>query len=197
MDVRFVSSNPDKFREVSGILEPFGIRVRWLRRELPEPQSDRLEPVVLSKLADLPRDDRTYVVEDSGIFIDGLGGFPGVYSAYAYRTIGLAGILRLLRGRSRRAVFRTVAGVRHRGTTRLAEGISRGSIALRPRGTGGFGYDPIFIPSGERRTFAEMGPLEKAHLSHRGAAIRRVGRWLAHGGSSGARREKIVNANVD
>jgi XTP/dITP diphosphohydrolase len=179
MDVRFVSSNRDKFREVAEILGAYGLRARWNRRTLPEPQADRLEPVVRAKLAALPADGRTYLVEDSGIFLDGLGGFPGVYSAYAYRTLGLDGILKLMRGRPRGAEFRTVAGVRHRGATWWVAGSVRGTVPLRARGRGGFGYDPIFIPDGERRTFAEMAPEEKNRHSHRGRAVRRAAARLA------------------
>lgn len=180
MDVRFVSTNRNKFREVAAVLGgEFDLRVRWIRRELPEPQADDLATVVRSKLSALPRSGATYLVEDSGLFLTGLGGFPGVYSAYIYETIGLRGILRLLDGRSRRAVFRTVAGVRRGGRTWMIEGTATGTIARRPRGRGGFGYDPIFIPTGERRTFAEMSAEEKDRRSHRGEAIRRAGRRLA------------------
>ncbi|HXQ48992.1 MAG TPA: non-canonical purine NTP pyrophosphatase [Thermoplasmata archaeon] len=180
MDLRFVSSNRNKFHEVQDLLRPLGFRVRWTRRELPEPQADRLEPVVRSKLAALPPDGRTYLVEDSGLFLEGLDGFPGVYSAYVYRTIGLAGILRLLEGRPRGAVFRTVAGVRRGPSTWWVAGVSRGEIAPGPRGKGGFGYDPIFIPSGGRHTFAQMRIAEKNLSSHRGRAIRKAGARLLH-----------------
>jgi XTP/dITP diphosphohydrolase len=179
MDVRFVSSNRNKFREVEGILRPFGIRTEWNRRVLPEPQADELEPVIRSKLAALPADGRTYLVEDSGLFLAGLDGFPGVYSAYIYRTIGLPGVLRLLAGRPRDAVFRTLAGVRHGRTVWWVAGESKGRIATRQKGTGGFGYDPIFVPEGEARTFAEMPLEEKNRLSHRGRAIRAAGARLA------------------
>ena len=179
MDVRFVSSNRHKFREVAAILRPYGVRVRWLRRELPEPQSERLETVVQAKLGALPRDRATYIVEDSGLFLDGLRGFPGVYSAYVYDTIGLPGVLRLLKGRPRAALFRTVAGVRQAGRDWWVVGESRGTIAERPKGAGGFGYDPIFVPEGGRRTFAELPAEEKDRASHRGAALRRVGRRLS------------------
>jgi XTP/dITP diphosphohydrolase len=178
MDVRFVSSNRDKFREVAEILRPFGIQSSWTRRALPEPQADRLELVIRSKLDALPRDGRTYLVEDSGLFLEGLGGFPGVYSAYIYRTIGLAGILRLLQGRSRSAVFRTLAGVRRGRSSWWVTGATKGTIASKLRGEGGFGYDPIFVPSGERRSFAEMSLAEKNRFSHRGKAIRRAGARL-------------------
>ncbi|HEV2429577.1 MAG TPA: non-canonical purine NTP pyrophosphatase, partial [Thermoplasmata archaeon] len=110
MEIAFVSSNEAKFREIRAILAPQAIRVRWHRRSLPEVQSAHLEEVVRAKLSACPRSKIPLLVEDSGLFLTALGGFPGVYSRYALETIGLRGILTLLRGRSRRAVFRTVAG---------------------------------------------------------------------------------------
>ncbi len=177
--LRFVSSNPGKFREVREILGAYGVEVTWERRELPEPQADTLAEVVFSKLAALPRGSGPYLVEDSGLFLDALGGFPGVYSAYAYRTVGLEGILRLLRGRPRGAVFRTVAGVGAGPEQWTVTGATRGTIATRPRGSNGFGYDPIFVPKGLEHTFGELPASEKNRLSHRARAVRRVGRRLA------------------
>lgn len=177
--LRFVSSNAGKFAEVRSVLGEFGIPVRWVRREVTEPQADTLEEVVAAKLAALPRGQGPWLVEDSGIFLDALGGFPGVYSAYVYRTIGLAGILRLLRGGPRDATFRAVAGVRDGTATWMARGTVRGRIAAAPRGAHGFGYDPIFRPEGRRRTFGEMTTDEKNRLSHRSRALRAVGRRFA------------------
>jgi XTP/dITP diphosphohydrolase len=178
MDVTFVTSNPGKVVEVRRVFADFGIRVRWSRRELPEPQSDRLEEVVRAKLAATARPHVGVVVEDSGIFLPGLGGFPGVYSRYVYDTIGLPGVLRLAEGRSRNAQFRAVAGYRRGRTELLAIGTVEGTLARRPRGENGFGYDPIFIPNGDRRTFGEMTPAEKDGLSHRGRAMRTLARKL-------------------
>jgi XTP/dITP diphosphohydrolase len=177
--IRFVSSNPGKFQEVAEILRPFGIPVEWARQVLPEPQVDSLGEVVAAKLSGLPKDRHCYMVEDSGLFLDGLGGFPGVYSAYVYRTLGLDGVLRALGPRPRSATFRTVAGIRWGDRTWTAPGSVRGAIARAPRGTGGFGYDPIFVPSGERRTFAQLPPAEKDRRSHRGRAVRAVVRRLS------------------
>jgi XTP/dITP diphosphohydrolase len=172
--IRFVSTNPGKFREVEEILRSFGMPVSWDRRSLPEPQADSLEEVVVGKIQGLPKDPRCLLLEDSGLFIDALGGFPGVYSAYAYRTLGLAGILRALDKQPRTATFRTVAAVRWGRRVWTAPGAVRGSIAAAPRGSEGFGYDPIFVPSGERRTFAQMPPASKDRRSHRGRAVRAV-----------------------
>lgn len=177
-DVTFVSTNPGKFREVQKLLLPYGVRTRWRRRSLPEPQAETLEEVVVSKLAAV-RDLTGYVlVEDSGLFIPSLRGFPGVYSAHFLKTWKFGPLLELLRQRDRRAYFRTVAGLQ-RGRRRWAfVGEVKGRIAERARGRQGFGYDPIFIPEGGFRTFGEIPPAEKNELSHRARAIRQVGELL-------------------
>ena len=113
------------------------------------------------------------MIDDSGLFVDALRGFPGVYSSHAYRTIGPRGILGLLRSSPTRAARFETAFLFHDGTTgRLVRGACRGAIARSERGTGGFGFDPIFIPAGHRTTFAEMSVEEKNRVSHRGRAAR-------------------------
>jgi XTP/dITP diphosphohydrolase len=177
-DVTFVSTNPGKFREVRDLLEPFGVRTKWRRRTLPEPQAESLEQVVLSKLSAV-RDVPGYVlVEDSGLFIPSLNGFPGVYSAHFLKTWKFGPVMELLRRRSRTAFFRTVAGLQRRGRRWTFVGEVHGRIAEKPRGNRGFGYDPIFIPAGGTRTFAEISPEAKNELSHRSRAIRKVGKLL-------------------
>lgn len=177
-EVTFISTNPGKFREVRELLSPFGVRTRWRRRTLPEPQADTLEQVVAAKLAAV-RDLTGYLlVEDSGLFIPALEGFPGVYSAHFLKAWKFGPILELLQHRDRRAYFRTVAGLR-RGRERWTfSGEVLGSISLRAKGTHGFGYDPIFIPDGERKTFGELPIERKNELSHRARAIRKVGAFL-------------------
>jgi XTP/dITP diphosphohydrolase len=118
------------------------------------------------------------LVEDSGLFLDGLSGFPGVYSAYIYRIWKFEEILELLRHRSRTATFRTVAGVQRGSRRAYFVGECRGSIARAPRGSHGFGFDPIFVPQRSRRTFAELEPVEKLRISHRGKALHAVGEYL-------------------
>lgn len=178
MRARFATSNPHKFSEVRRILLPFGIELTHVPLRAVEPQADRLEEVVRAKLRSLPPSAAVTLVEDSGLFLDGVGGFPGVYSAYVYRTVGLAGVLRLLRGRPRAARFRTVVGIRDNRSFRIVSGEVRGRIATRERGAGGFGYDPLFVPEEEARTFAQMEPEEKDRYSHRGRAFRAAGRFL-------------------
>ncbi len=182
LTVTFVSTNPDKAREVRHLLAREGIRVRWRRRRLPEPQADRLQEVVRSKLGAVRDLDGWVLVEDSGLFLPALGGFPGVYAAYAWRLWGARERFRpffaLLAGRRRTAIFRTVAGLQRGRRQWLFVGETRGTFADRPRGTHGFGYDPVFVPQGYRQTFGELSPAQKNALSHRGRAMRKVARFL-------------------
>jgi XTP/dITP diphosphohydrolase len=169
--VQFVTSNSAKLSEVEAYLGAAGIPVRGVLRRLPEPQADELGPVVQAKLEATWDLTGTVLVEDSGLFVDVLQGFPGPYSAFAYRTLGLEGLLRLLQDRPRQARFRTVAGLRWDGGSRLLTGEVSGTIALRPRGTNGFAFDPLFEPEGGARTFAEMSLEEKNAHSHRSRAL--------------------------
>jgi XTP/dITP diphosphohydrolase len=122
------------------------------------------------------------VADDTGLEVDALGGGPGVYSARyagpgATYDDNVRKLLAELEGvplERRTARFRTVALLRRPdGTEVVASGAVDGVIALRARGSQGFGYDPVFVPAeGDGRTFAEMSPEEKHAVSHRGRAFR-------------------------
>jgi XTP/dITP diphosphohydrolase len=175
----FYTSNRGKYLEVRRLMGRQGIPVRWGRRTLQEPQAANLQTVVRAKLLQVsPPPGGFALVEDSGLFIPSLGGFPGVYSSHALKTLGLEGLLRAVRGRPRAATFVAVVGLKGRGTVRISRGEVRGSLAPEPRGKGGFGFDPIFVPEGRKQTFAEMGLEEKTRISHRAVALRRLGRAL-------------------
>ena len=181
IDLTFVSTNPGKYREVAAVLRPYGVRVGWKRRTLPEPQADTLEEVVGAKL-DAVRDVPGLVlVEDSGLFIPSLAGFPGVYSAHFLKIWKFGPIFELLRHREREAYFRTVAGLQRGRRRAFFVGEVAGRIASRARGGNGFGYDPIFVPLGWDRTFAEAPAESKNDVSHRARALRKVGDALARG----------------
>ncbi|MCJ2555098.1 MAG: XTP/dITP diphosphatase [Candidatus Thermoplasmatota archaeon] len=167
-----MTSNEAKFREVSLRLEGRGVELDLLRTEYPEIQADRLEDVVNAALGWLaPVYGDELVVDDSGLFVRGLAGFPGVYSSFVYRTLGCGGILRLLEGvPDRGATFQTVLGLRKGGENHLFVGKIEGTIAQESRGSEGFGFDPIFVPEGASRTFAQMTHAEKNAVSHRGRA---------------------------
>ena len=168
-----VTTNDGKFREFSSALVSPGVQLERMNISYPEVQSDRLEDVVSFGIDWLSsRMSCSFVIDDSGIFIDHLRGFPGVFSAYALKSLGLNGIMKLMAdATSRGAHFKTVLGLYHKGKITLFEGICKGSISTTIRGEGGFGYDPLFIPGGSSKTFAEMSVEEKNAMSHRGKAL--------------------------
>ena len=127
------------------------------------------------------------IADDSGLAVDVLGGMPGIFSArWAGRHGDDAANLQLVLAQlsdvadgHRGAAFVCAAAVAHpRGDEQVVRGELRGSLTREPRGTNGFGYDPIFCPDGETRTTAEMEPHEKDAISHRGRAFRALaGLW--------------------
>ena len=180
--MRLVTTNEGKFRELSHILEGRGISIERLDREYPEVQGATLEVVVRYALDVLGKTLDDIVIDDSGMFIEALHGFPGVFSSHAFKTIGTDGILRLLLGRENRAArFETVLGLRRRGKNHLVRGECKGTIAEAAQGASGFGFDPIFVPDGQTRTLAEMTEDEKNAVSHRGNAARALAALLSGG----------------
>lgn len=180
MELTVVTSNDGKFAEFAESLDLKGLNLTRRREAYPEIQADRLEEVVAFGMQWLRSSIQgDFVIDDSGIFIDSIAGFPGVYSSYVYRTIGLDGILRLLTDdKERSAIFSTVLGLFIDGKESIIKGNCHGSITLLQRGEGGFGYDPLFVPDGEDRTFAQMELSEKNKVSHRGEALRKLGKIL-------------------
>jgi XTP/dITP diphosphohydrolase len=182
--VFFATNNINKFNEARRVLGEFNIAVGMLRAKSFEIQSDSLEEVAKASVINaFHRCNLPIIVEDAGLFVDSLKGFPGPYAAYVYGTISNCGLLRLMENvRNRRGRFESVIAY-------LSEEIKEpvcfggtvlGKIALNERRKGseaGFGFDPLFIPSGSRKTFAEMGVEEKNRSSHRANAFRKFARW--------------------
>ena len=177
--VWFMTKNPDKFREVKFILDAQGIQIQQLRRAKVEIQDSGLEKIakhaIMTASFDVPG---LLLVEDSGLFIDALGGFPGPFSSYVYQTIGLRGVLGLLEGRRRSAYFQASIAVGSAFVPpRIFTGIVTGTISRRITGSGGFGYDPIFIPAGSRETFGQASVEFKIKNSHRARAFLKFAKW--------------------
>ncbi len=178
--IYLVTGNRHKVAEFAGVLEPLGVRVEPIGLEKLEIQSDSIVEVARYAASRLPVMDAPVAVEDAGLFVEPLRGFPGPYSSYVYKTIGVEGVLRLLDGVDERdAYFLSAIGVKDTGGhVRVFTGRVDGRIALEPRGRGGFGFDPIFIPEGWRKTFAEASMEEKNRVSHRARAARALAEWL-------------------
>jgi XTP/dITP diphosphohydrolase len=173
------TSNDHKYAEAREVLAEFEIELKRLRIERLEIQAD--DPEVIAEYSlkavklDLP-----ILVEDAGLYIDRYAGFPGPYSSYALRTIDNQGILKLMVDEEDRgAEYVSVVAYKDDEKIKTFRGFVRGVIALEMRGSNGFGYDPIFIPSeGDGRTFGQMSAEEKAMISHRARAFRKLGEWL-------------------
>lgn len=137
-------------------------------------QAETLEETIVPGLEWLmERYDRPLFIDDSGLFVEALKGFPGVYSSYVFKTVGCEGILRLMDGvEDRRARFECCIGyMAPGGGPFMVKGVAQGSISRRMAGTGGFGYDPVFVPEGHTRTYAQIDVDEKNTMSHRGRAM--------------------------
>jgi len=177
-----LTTNEGKIKEFIELGKRYGVEVNVIKQYKVEIQSSRLEDIALTAaiLASIQLKDHV-VVEDAGLFINSLSGFPGVYSNYVFKTIGIKGILKLLEGvKDRSAYFKSVLAFADmsKGVVKIFTGVTEGFIAYEPKGTLGFGFDPIFIPKGYSKTFAEMSIEEKNMVSHRAKAFRKLIEWL-------------------
>jgi XTP/dITP diphosphohydrolase len=193
---RFVlaTANPDKAAEVRHILTEALGEIDLMPRpagvdDVEEDGETLEENARLKAVALAAATGEAAVADDTGLEVDALGGAPGVFSArfagehatYADNVAKLLGDLAGVEPAARTARFRTVAFVRFPdGSEVVASGLVEGHIATTARGSGGFGYDPVFLPEGGAgRTFAEMSLVEKNAVSHRGRAFRALADALA------------------
>jgi XTP/dITP diphosphohydrolase len=168
MEILFATSNPHKFEEAAAFLGKRGISVARLPFEHRELRSESLEEIAREAAdAAYKTCGKPVFVEDTGLFIKALNGFPGPYSAWAQKKLGNSGILKLMAGTGDRSAFFEACIAYHDGkTVTCFAGRCAGAITDAPRGTSGFGYDPIFVPDGHSQTFAE-NILLKNNISHR------------------------------
>ena len=182
--LNFITSNKHKYEEAKKILKKYGIEVIWLKIGVEEPRGQSVEEVAKKSLLLLVNTKKIApwsFLEDAGLFIRALNGFPGVYSAYVFKTIGYYGILKLMEGiQDRYAEFRSAVALYDGKRILVFNGKCPGFIGFEPRGTKGFGFDPIFIPKGFSRTFAELGEDIKNEISHRAKALKALAKYLTH-----------------
>lgn len=173
----FITSNRHKFEEIHRMTQ---IEIEQNPLNYPEIQADTLEEVAEFGIEFCYSEVKVpCFLEDSGLFIDALSGFPGVYSHYVFKTVGCTGILNLLHGHeNRKAYFKSVIAYRDESGITLFTGEVQGSIAFTQKGEEGFGFDPLFVPEGEGRTFAQMNTEEKNLYSHRGKAFKTFIKYL-------------------
>ena len=186
MEILFATGNSNKVSEASRVLAKFGHTISQLEidgktLDFSEPQADGIQEIAISKSVQA-RDfvmgtnfeESPILVEDSGLFINSLNGFPGPYSSFVERKIGLQGILDLLKNKEERvAEYKAFAILSTKNETISSEGRCIGNISREIIGGMGFGYDPIFIPDeGDGRTCGQLKPEEKSQISHRMRALK-------------------------
>ncbi len=180
----FVTSNIHKFQEARRVLSEYNIATAKLKVEAVEIQDDNLENIAKASVNDAVKNCGLPVfVEDAGLFVETLHGFPGPYSRFVYGTVGLEGILKLMKNVTNRSAYfmSVIAFDSPKGQPVCFVGKVKGKLSLQQRGTAGFGYDPVFVPlEGDGKTFAEMTTTEKNKYSHRAEALRKFAEWYSH-----------------
>jgi|WetSurMetagenome_2_1015567.scaffolds.fasta_scaffold836719_1 XTP/dITP diphosphohydrolase len=179
IEVLFATSNQNKVAEANKVGQDFGVSFRQINVMYPEVRADSVRAVAEEGMRYVHSQiNRPIIVEDSGLFIDALNGFPGAYSAFVFGKIGCDGILKLMDGvEDRKARFVSAIGYKTDDEEQIFEGASDGFITLEKRGRHGFGYDSIFQPADSNRTFAE-DLKRKNEVSHRRKATEQLCRFL-------------------
>ncbi len=174
-----VTQNKHKLRELTPLFEEFGVEFDTTSLEKWEVRANDVETVA-SEAAKIAFEElrRPVVVDDTGLYIEALEGFPMAYPAFVLETIGKKGILKLMEGvEDRSAMFISAVGFCDGSTLRTFKGAMEGSIGFEEIGEEGFGYDPIFIPEGYSKTYAQLTFEEKVSISHRSRAFRSFLEW--------------------
>ncbi len=196
IDFYFATGNNKKIDEAKAALSPHKIGVKRLDgAEKLEIQSMNLEEIARTALSLIVRDaDKFVFVEDSGLFVHELNGFPGPYSSYVFDTLGVEGILKLLSdGKSRKAEYRSSVafGIKWKILATFSS-VTEGNITTEPKGENGFGFDPIFVPMWTSKSFGQMDLKEKTVYSHRAKALTKLGLWYLNAAKTKTLEENAI-----
>ena len=179
--VTLVTSNESKVKEAKGVLR--GWNVLHMNVDVQEIKTSSMEETIVSKAKTAYHMiKKPVLVEDTGLFLDAYPGFPGTYTKFCIRLLGMDGILRLLQGKIRTAKFETWLAWYDGRTLRVFQGASKGRIAEKSGKASEkkLPYDSIFIPEGDKRTYSEMSKDEKAKTSHRAKAFENFAHAMSH-----------------
>ena len=178
--IYFASSNPNKYREVEPILTRYGIVPHFAKVSLQEIQSESLLHIARSKSTDaFEYLQKPVIIEDDGFYVSSLNGFPGQYSSFVFKTLGNEGLLKLMEERTdRNAYFLSVIAFNNGHTSKLFTGKTHGLLS-RFVTSGGWGFDPIFVPKNTVMTYGELSQTNKKFLfSHRNKSIMKFSKWF-------------------
>ncbi|MCW1949199.1 MAG: non-canonical purine NTP pyrophosphatase [Candidatus Shapirobacteria bacterium] len=177
MKIYFVTGNKNKLKEVQMIMP----EIEGLELDLPEIQELDHKKVVEYKLNEARKDrpGLNLMIEDLSMEIDGMNGLPGPLIKWFLKSVGREGIYKMAKmfGNQRAVATEILGYVDSDGKMMFFEGIVKGKI-VEPAGESDFGWDPIFVPEGSDKTFAEMGVEEKNKISHRKIALEKLKEYL-------------------
>lgn len=177
----FATSNEHKFREAQTYLQTLNIDIKHINTHYTEIQHQNLAEIAKYGAIEVSKKYKGKIfVEDAGLFITHLKGFPGPYSSYVYSTIRPLGLLTLLKGvKDRSAYFESVIALARDGVLEAVfNGKIMGSISETLRGRLGFAFDVCFIPESFKKTFAELSLHEKNKISHRRGSLEKLALYL-------------------
>ncbi len=185
-EVFFVTGNNSKFEEANNILSEFGIKVKQLKLDLEEIQHEDLGKIAENKARqafEKTGKNKMVFVDDTGLFIKSLKGFPGSNSKLVAKTLGADRLVKLIKGGANKAAFKSVIAVMGPGMSspEVFEGKCHGKYLIKARGKSAdfVPYDRFFVPLGETKTFAQMNLEQKNKYSSRAVSIRNLGKWLS------------------
>lgn len=169
----FATANKNKLREASEIL---GYELEQIELDLAEPQGLDVEEVIRIKAKDaFMKAGKPVLVEDTGLSFEAWNGLPGALIKWFLLSAGIEGILKMLGSETNRgATAKTAVGFYDGNEYHIYTGEVKGTVPTEPRGESGFGWDPIFIPNGHEKSFAQMAAEEKNTVSMRGLALEKL-----------------------
>lgn len=179
--IYFASSNEKKFLEIKDLCTTENIRdlnINFKKIDVVEIQTEVLRDVAEDKVKKaFYQIQKPVIVEDDGLFIKSLKGFPGVYSSFVFKTLGNDGILDVLKKKEdRNSTFLSIISYYDGNILNSFSGEIRGHIT-KDLTSGGWGFDPIFIPNNSNKTFGEMDIISKNNISHRRTAFLKFYEW--------------------
>ena len=177
----FATSNRNKVTEFQHYFDANGLKykIEAVDSDFIEPQLEDIEEIAKIKAETIGKKlGKAVIAEDAAIEIPALKGFPGPYTKYVHECIGHDGLFRLLEGKDRKAIFKSAIALYTPGKgTKTFLGTIEGAISEKCRGDEGWGHDPIFVPSGKNKTWAEDYPA-KMEASHRTRALEKFVEYL-------------------
>lgn len=192
----FATGNEHKLLEAEAVFSQHKIQVKKLEGfEKLEIQHTSLEEIAKTALSLIvPTTEKLVFVEDSGLFVHELNGFPGPYSSFVFDTLGVEGLLKLLEGaKNRKAEFRSSVAFGTSGKIlSIFSSVTEGTITPETKGESGFGFDPIFVPMWNSKTFGQMELKEKTVYSHRSKALAKLALWYLNALKTGKVEENAV-----